>query len=126
MYEIALSPEQEAQAAKIEDILRAKMAVEVKFIARLLASQENGPLFGETEYQVRDAVHRVGAAGFDAALEERKKGGTKGPAVSVPTAATTRSLRTTGTALPHAEGPPADGEGGVRSGLLSLLALRSR
>jgi hypothetical protein len=98
MYEIALSPEQEAQAAKIEDILKAKMAVEVKFISRLLASKENGQLFGETEYQVRDAVHRVGAAGFDAALEERKKGGTHIPAVSVPTAATTRSSRTTGTA----------------------------
>ena len=80
LFEIELTPEQEAQAQQIEDILKANMTVELRFISRLLASKENRELLGATEFQVRDAVHRIGARGIDAALEERKKGGTKDPA----------------------------------------------
>lgn len=86
MVEIELTPEQEAEAERIEDILKAKSAVEIRNVARLLASKSNRELLGATEFQVRDAVHRVGAAGIDAALEERKKGGIKGRAVSASTA----------------------------------------
>ena len=80
MDEIALSAEQEAEAQRIEDILLAGMKVEAKRIARLLASKEDRELLGQTEFQVRDAVHRIGARGIDAALSERKKRGTKDPA----------------------------------------------
>ncbi|MCA9053724.1 MAG: hypothetical protein KDA75_07790 [Planctomycetaceae bacterium] len=86
MFEIELTAEQELEAARIEDILKAKAAAEIKYVARLLASKSNRELLGRTEFQIRDAVHRVGAAGLDAALAGRKKGGTKGVAVSVPTA----------------------------------------
>jgi len=80
MDEIILTPQQEAEAERIEDNLKAAAAVEIRQIARLLASKENRHLFGETEFQVRDAVHRIGARGLDAALHERKKRGTKDPA----------------------------------------------
>ena len=80
MDEFKLTAEQEAEAARIEDLLKAQAAVEVKRIARLLASKENRRLLGETEFQIRDAVHRLGARAIDAALSERKKGGTAGPA----------------------------------------------
>jgi hypothetical protein len=80
MDEFKLTAEQEAEAARIEDILKAQAAVEVKRIARLLASRSNRQLFGETEFQIRDAVHRIGTRGLEAALSERKKGGTAGPA----------------------------------------------
>jgi hypothetical protein len=78
--EITLTPEQQAEAERIEDILKAQAAVEIRRIARLLASKEDRELLGQAEFQVRDAVHRIGARGIDAALSERKKRGTKGPA----------------------------------------------
>lgn len=80
MLELDLTPEQEAEAQRIEDILKAGAAVEIRQIARLLASKSNRELLGKTEFRVREAVHRIGARGIDAALEERKKGGTKGRA----------------------------------------------
>lgn len=98
MDEIVLSPEQEAEAERIEDILKAKAAVEIRFIARLLASKSNRELLGATEFRIRDAVHRLGASGIDAALSERKKGGTKGRARSARTARKTRGSRDTGSA----------------------------
>lgn len=98
MEEIMLSEEQELEAARIEDILRAKAAVEVRHMARLLASKENRELLGATEFRIRDAVHRVGAAGIDAALSERKKGGTVDRAACARTAEAMRGSRATGTA----------------------------
>ena len=80
MYEVELTPEQEETAQRIADVMKAGFAVEVERIARLLASRKNRELLGATEFEIREAMHRVGARGIDAALEERKKGGTKGPA----------------------------------------------
>ena len=40
-------------------------------MARLMASQGNRQLLGETEFLLRDAVHRWGAEGIDIALYER-------------------------------------------------------
>jgi hypothetical protein len=69
--EIVLTPEQAEEAERIEDILSAKATV--RYLAQLMASKGNGQLFGETEYLMRDAVHRLGAEGIDIALHERKK-----------------------------------------------------
>ncbi len=77
MNDISLTAEQEFEAERIEDILKAGAQVEIRRIARLLASKENRQLLGETEFQVRDIVHRIGARGIDAALAERKKRGIK-------------------------------------------------
>ncbi|MCH8913311.1 MAG: hypothetical protein IIA33_07050 [Planctomycetes bacterium] len=78
--DVILTPQQEAEAERIEDNLQAAATVEIRQIARLLASKENRQLFGETEFQVRDAVHRIAARGMDAAVAERKKRGTEVPA----------------------------------------------
>ena len=80
MDEVGLTPEQEVEAQRIEDNLKAAAMVEIRRIARLLASKDNRHLFGETEFQVRDAVHRIAARGMDAAVAERKKRGTEDPA----------------------------------------------
>ncbi|APZ91944.1 hypothetical protein [Fuerstiella marisgermanici] len=69
---IELTEEQADEAERIRDILAAKSAVVVDYISRLLASRANRELFGETEFLIRDAVHQLGAEGFDAALTERK------------------------------------------------------
>lgn len=75
--EIELTAEQEADAAKIEAVLNARGQEVNRHMARLLASKSNRELFGETEFQIRDAVHRLGATGLETALAERKKRGIK-------------------------------------------------
>ena len=80
MDEVELTVEQEAEAARIEDILKAQAAVEIRRMSRLLASRNNRDLLGETEFRLRESVHRIAAQGIDAALAERKKGGTADPA----------------------------------------------
>lgn len=77
MDPVHLTPEQQAEAERIEDILMAKARAEVRQMARLLASKPNRQLLGRTEFQIRDACHRLGAQAIDAALEQRKKGGTE-------------------------------------------------
>ena len=76
MEPVELTAEQEAEAERIEDIVLAKMRVEARQMARLLASKSNRELLGRAEFQLREACHRLGAAAIDAALEQRKKGGT--------------------------------------------------
>ena len=77
MEDFVLTPEQEAEAERIEDNLKAAAAVEIRRMARLIASKDNRHLFGETEFQLRDVVHGIAARGLDTALDERKKGDTK-------------------------------------------------
>ena len=69
--EIKLTPEQADEAEQIADILSAKAQATVRYLSQLMASQANRQLFGETEFLMRDAVHRWGAEGIDIALHER-------------------------------------------------------
>ena len=89
--EIELTAEQAAEAAKIEDVLNSRGRAVNRHVARLLASKSNRELLGETEFQIRDAVHRLGAAGVETALAERKKRGIKDRASSAPAAEATPS-----------------------------------
>ena len=75
-----LNDVQQAEADRIEELLLERMRSEARVMAALLASKPNRELLGRTEFQLRDACHRIGACALDAALEERKKGGTKGRA----------------------------------------------
>lgn len=72
-----LSPEQQAEAEQIADVVLAAMRVEASRIGRLLASKGNSELFGQTEFQLREIVLGLAARALDAALSERKKGGTE-------------------------------------------------
>jgi len=75
-----LTPEQEAEAQRLAEVIAAKAQEELLQMARLLVSKRDDQLFGETEFQVRDLVHQIGARALEAAVNERKKGGTKGRA----------------------------------------------
>jgi hypothetical protein len=75
-----LTPEQEAEARRLADIIAAKAKGELLQITRLLVSKAPDQLFGETEFQVRDLVHKIGAQAIETAVNERKKGATKGRA----------------------------------------------
>ena len=96
MDNLDLTPEQQESAERIEDVMRAVFTVEARRIARMLATKENRELLGETEFQMRDAMHRVAARGIDAALEERKKGGPEVPACAAPSAGKTASSKAIG------------------------------
>jgi hypothetical protein len=72
-----LNEVQKAEAERIEALLLERMGSEAKLMAALLVSKPNGELFGQTEFQIREGCHRIGACALDAALEERKKRGTK-------------------------------------------------
>ena len=76
--ELELTAEQQAEAQRIEDLVMAKMRVEARQLARMLASKEYRNVLGATEFTIRDACHRMGAAAVDAALEVKKKKVTTG------------------------------------------------
>jgi hypothetical protein len=80
MFHPTLSPEQQAEAQRIAGILLEAARDEVVAIAELLASKPDHKLLGKAEFEVRDRVHKIGAKAIETALNERKKGGTKGPA----------------------------------------------
>lgn len=77
MADIQLTAEQEAEAARIAEIIKLKVQDEVFRMARLLASKPDAELLGKTEFEIRDRVHQIGALAIETALDERKKGGTK-------------------------------------------------
>lgn len=73
----SLTAEQEAEAQRLAQILVDKTKEEVLNMTRLLVSKPDRDLLGETEFQVRDIVHRIGAEVIQTAVNERKKGATK-------------------------------------------------
>lgn len=95
MESTELTAEQEMEAQRIADIVAAGARSEALKIGRLLASRRGAALFGETEFRVRDAVHRIGIRALETALDERKKRGITGRVASVPNAAGTRSSKPT-------------------------------
>lgn len=75
-----LTPEQQAEAQRLYDVLQGVFLDEARRLAELLAAKPDAQLLGRTEFEVRDAVHKLGATALQAALEGRKKGGTAGRA----------------------------------------------
>jgi hypothetical protein len=75
-----LTPEQAEAADRILQSLRQAVESDLRSLAELLASKPDRQLLGQTEFEVRDRVHTIGAKAIQTALSERKRGGTKGPA----------------------------------------------
>lgn len=71
--------EQRALAERIYQRLRQAADADLRSLAELLASKPDRELLGQTEFEVRDTVHKIGAKALETALDERKKGGIKGP-----------------------------------------------
>jgi hypothetical protein len=78
MSKIDLTLEQEAEAQRLAVLVGAKVQEEVLQMYRLLVSKPDSQLLGQTEFDIRDRVHKIGAQVIETALKERKKGGTKG------------------------------------------------
>jgi hypothetical protein len=77
MEDLQLTPEQEAEAQRITSLVLGAMEKDVIQMARLMASKQNKDLLGQTEFEIRDISHQMGAKVVETALEGRKKGGTK-------------------------------------------------
>lgn len=80
MIDLSLTPEQEAQAQRVAAIVGKKTQEEILHMARIMASKPDSELLGRSEFEVRDRAHQIAARTIETALNERKKGGTKGPA----------------------------------------------
>jgi hypothetical protein len=72
---VELNVEQEGEAQRIYERLRGAFDEELKAMARFMASKPNHQLFGETEFELRDRVHRLGARVLETAADERQKKG---------------------------------------------------
>lgn len=94
-----LSPEQEIQAQALVARLRPQAEEDLLALARLLVSKEDRALFGDTEFEVRDLVHGLGAKAFTTHLAGKKRA-TKAPASSARTASTAPSSRAIETKTP--------------------------
>lgn len=81
-----LTPEQQAEAQRIQAALLKAAADDIRELAELLATKDDSNTFGATEFTVRDIVHRIGAKAVETALDGRKKGGTKVPPIPAHTA----------------------------------------
>jgi hypothetical protein len=79
MSSIPLGPEQEGQVQALADKIQDAHRPLVEKLARLLLSKGDGDLFGQTEFDVRDLVHLLGARAYDTVPAE-KKTAAKGPA----------------------------------------------
>ena len=94
-----LTPELEAKAQELLSRLRSRADDELLALARLLVSTDDRDIFGETEFQVRDIVHRLGANAMETHLAQ-KKTATKAPASSAHTANKPPSSTATGPKRP--------------------------
>jgi hypothetical protein len=75
-----LTTDQAELAERIYHSLRQATDADLRGLAELLASKPDRQLLGQTEFEVRDRVHKIGAKALETALDERTKGGIKGPA----------------------------------------------
>ena len=72
----SLSSEQEAEAHALAERLRELADEEFLQMARLLVSKPDREIFGDTEFQLRDILLKVGAKGLEEHLRQKKTGTT--------------------------------------------------
>lgn len=88
-----LTPEASAEVQRVYELLREATDEEHWRLAQLMVSKQDGELVGRTEFQIRDHLLRMGARALETTVNDRKKGGTKAAATSVPTAVRTPSSK---------------------------------
>jgi hypothetical protein len=72
MTATALNPEQQLEAKELEAKIRPAIEKEVGALAALLAAKGERDLFGQTEFEVRDLVLRIGAKAYEERLRQKK------------------------------------------------------
>ena len=69
--EIELNEEEQRIYDRLEDCFEQ----ERRRMAQLLADKDDSNLFGQTEYDLRDRVHALGARALEVVADERQKKG---------------------------------------------------
>ena len=93
MSSVPLTAEQEQQAQVLAARIRQAVDADIVQLARLLVSKPEHEIFGQTEFEVRDLVHHLGATAMQTHLGQ-KKTATAAAASSARTAAKARSSKT--------------------------------
>jgi hypothetical protein len=70
---LPLTPEQEADAQRLAELMHQASKDDYLQLARLLVSKPDAQLFGQTEFEVRDRALQLAAAAYQKALDERVK-----------------------------------------------------
>ena len=68
-----LTPQQQAQAQRIYDVLPQVADIDRRDLAEPRAATADAERWGATEFHIREAVHRLGAKALETALQGRKK-----------------------------------------------------
>jgi hypothetical protein len=68
-----LTPEQRDEAQRAERILMESVPADLRPTAESITPRPDRQLLGETEFEVRDLVHEVGAKAIETAPDQRKK-----------------------------------------------------
>lgn len=85
-----MTPEAFAEAQRVFEISQKAAEDELWRMACLTANKQDDEMLGETEFQMRDVLLRIGATALEAAVNERrKKGGTQEAALPAQDASTT-------------------------------------
>ena len=74
------TPEQEAEALRLADLIGQKAREEVLRMARIPASKPDAQLLAATEFDIWERAHALAAHAIETAGNGRKKGGAKGRA----------------------------------------------
>jgi hypothetical protein len=67
-----LTPEQEAQAQELAALVAEAIATDLLQVARLLVGNKTKDTFGQTEFQLRDLAHQIGARALEVSLAQKK------------------------------------------------------
>lgn len=76
--QVELDAEQQAESERIYQRIRGAFDDEARRMAQLMASKDDRHIFGETEFELRDRVHALGAEVLEATAAERSKKGLPG------------------------------------------------
>lgn len=60
---------------RLYELLREACDDDIRRMAKLLAGKDDSNLFGQTEFELRDQVHVLGAKALEVVAEERQKKG---------------------------------------------------
>lgn len=77
MEDFQFTPEQKAEVQRITEIVLNATRADIERMARVMVSKKDENLLGQSEFEVRDICHGIGAKVVETALEGRKKGGIK-------------------------------------------------
>ena len=89
-----MSPEQFEEAQRLFEVTQQAVRQEQWRMCCLLAGKKDGDLLGQTEFEMRDHLMRIGAKALEAAVNERRQKGATTAVASPASVSTTAPAAT--------------------------------